>query len=117
MPHAATPGTSAMGRRRRGSLHFLSLMVLGSVWVFGPPIGLPGEPENGTPETISCPQCGAYAKRQLNGLYLCRKHHAHIFRRHTDGSYRSASDSNDGQKPDVDPGQKKDKEKRKKKRK
>ncbi len=95
MPDSVAPDASAMGRRRLGALHFWSLLALSSVWVYGAPYGVPGEPESGDPETIACPRCGDYAKRQMNELYLCRRHHSHMFRRQSDGSYKSVDGPTD----------------------
>jgi hypothetical protein len=95
MPDGTMPGSPATGPRHGGSLLFWSLLAISSAWIYGAPYNTPGDPENGESEIIECPQCGDRARRQLNGLYLCRRHHNHLSKRRPDGSYGSADEAPD----------------------
>ena len=71
------------------------LITINSVWTYGPPMGLPGEPGSAGrgPETIYCPKCRNLAKRQLDDSYKCTKDSRHVSKALPDGTYELTGDS------------------------
>jgi hypothetical protein len=77
MSDSETSSTSATARTRADLLRFWLLIIVSSAWVYGVPVGAPGDPKPGRPETIRCPcsGCGKLATLLESGSYMCEDEH------------------------------------------